>query len=159
MVVPLAGRWVAAAAGAALVLTAWARRGARGDRVRRRRDRPDNRRPADRLPAGPVRGVQPEGNRGGAAERAGRRPVLGAGTACAHPLRPGFGRLGNRCSARAVRPVATLGRRRGGEPHHLPAAGALPLTPAAVILGDRAAGRAGFRRADPDTVPRLRARR
>ena len=29
--------------------------------------------------------------------------------------------------ARPVRPVGTLGRRRGGEPHHLPAAGPVPL--------------------------------
>ena len=71
---------------------------------------------------------------------------------------PGVGRLDHRYAARSVRPVGTLGRRRDGEPHHLPAAGAVPLTPAAVILGDRAAGRAGFRRADPDAVPRLARR-
>ena len=39
----------------------------------------------------------------------------------------------------------------------LPAAGTVPLTQAAVILGDRAAGGAGFRRAVPDAIPGNRA--
>ena len=51
--------------------------GAGGDRLPGRGDRPGDRHAADRLPADPVRGVQPQGDRGGAAERAGRLPVLG----------------------------------------------------------------------------------
>jgi hypothetical protein len=40
-------------------------------------DRPGDRDPADRLSADAVRGVQPQGDRGDAAERAGRGAVLG----------------------------------------------------------------------------------
>jgi hypothetical protein len=98
MVVPLVGRSLAAVAGALLVLTAWASiigtlmvpRAITSwltrwtDRIvngafrlvtgviddHQLHDRPDDHRAADRLPADSVCGVQPEGNRGGAAERA-----------------------------------------------------------------------------------------
>jgi hypothetical protein len=54
--------------------------------------------------------------------------------------------------ARSVRAVGKLGRRRGREPHQLPGAGPVPLAGTAVVLGDRAAGGAGFRRAVPGPV-------
>src|SRR6266542_6760741 len=111
----------------------------------------------DRLPADAVRGVQPEGNRGDAAERAGRGAVLGPRTAGTHPLRAGIGRVDTRYSARSVCPVGTLSSRRHGKPHHLPAAGAIPLAPAAVLLGDCAAGGAGLRRPVPGVVPQGRS--
>ena len=122
-----------------------------------RGDRPGDRHAADRLPADPVRGVQPQGDRGGAAERAGRRPVLGPGTAGAHPLRAGFGHVDPGHDAGAVHRVGTLGRRRRREPHHVPAAGPVPLAAAAVVLGYLAAGRAGLGRAVPGPVPQGRA--
>jgi hypothetical protein len=54
--------------------------------------------------------------------------------------------------AGSVRAVGKLGRRRGREPHHLPGAGPVPLAGTAVVLGDRVAGGAGFRRAVPGPV-------
>src|SRR6266487_1780281 len=52
--------------------------------------------------------------------------------------------------------MGTLGCRRHGKAHHLPAAGAVPLAPAAVVLGDCAAGGAGLRRPVPGAVPQSR---
>ena len=109
--------------------------------------------PADRLPADAVRGVQPQRDRGGAAERAGRGAVLGPGASGTHPLRAGIRHLDHRYAARPVCPVGTLGGRRHGKPYHLPAAGAVPLAPAAVLLGNCAAGGAGLRRPVPGAVP------
>ena len=59
--------------------------------LHRRRDRPGHHHAADRLPAHPVRGVQPEGNRGCAAERPRRCPVVGPGVAGPYALRARFG--------------------------------------------------------------------
>ena len=70
----------------------------------------------------------------------------------------GSGRVHHRHHAGPVRPVGTLGRRRRRKPHDLPAAGAVPLAAAKVILGHRAAGRAGFRRAVPVALAQGRAR-
>ena len=47
----------------------------------------------DRLPANVVRGLQPPGDRGSAAERARRRAVVGAGVVVAYPLRTGIRRV------------------------------------------------------------------
>src|ERR1700761_6453593 len=116
------------------------RGGAGGDRVPGRGGRPADHHTPDRLPADPVRGVQPPGNRGGAAERAGRGSVLGPGIAGAHALRAGIGHLNPGYDAGSVRRLGTLGRRRHREPYHLPAARPVPLPYAAVVMGDRAAG-------------------
>ena len=59
----------------------------RRDRFPGRGDRAGDPSAADRLPADLVRGVQPPGDPGGPAQRAGRGAVVGAGTAFAHPLR------------------------------------------------------------------------
>ena len=53
------------------------RGGAGGDRFPRGGDRAGDLDPADRLPADPVRGVQPPRDSGGPAEQAGRDPVVG----------------------------------------------------------------------------------
>ena len=129
------------------------RDGAGGDRFPGRGDRAGDPRAADRLLADPVRGVQPPGDSGGSAQRAGRDAVVGPGTAGAHPLRAGNRGIDSGYAAGSVRAVGKLGRRRRGEPHHLPGAGAVPLTGSAVVLGDRVAGRAGLRRAVPGLSP------
>ena len=135
------------------------RGGAGRDRVPGRRDGPGDPHPADRLPADPVRGVQPPGDRGGAAERTGRLPGLGPGAAGPNLLRAGLGHVDPGYDARAVRPMGTLGLRRGREPHHVPAAGAVPLAAAAVVVGDLAAVGPGLGRAVPGAVPHGRAGR
>ena len=48
-------------------------------------------------------------------------------------------------------------RRRGGKPHHLPNAGAVPLARRAVVMGDIPARRAGLRRAVPGALAGIRA--
>src|SRR5262249_42380182 len=60
---------------ARVLRAAW--RGALGVRVRGGDDRPGDHHAADRLPADPVCGVQPEGNGGGAAERPAGVPSWG----------------------------------------------------------------------------------
>ena len=87
------------------------RSGARGDRVPGRGDRPGDRHAADRLPADAVLGVQPQGDRGGAAERAGRFPVLGPGTAGADTLRAGIGHVDARYDARLCTQSGNAGLR------------------------------------------------
>ena len=104
-----------------------------------------------------VRGVQPEGDRGRLAERAGRHPVLWPGTAGADALRTGIGSVVHRHSAGPLRPVGTLGRGRRGKPHHLPAARPVPLARRAVVLGDGDARRAGLRGAVPGALTKIRA--
>ena len=52
-------------------------------------------------------------------------PCLGPGAAGAHPLRAGIGHVDPGHDADAVRPVGTLGGRRGREPHHIPVPGPL----------------------------------
>src|SRR4029453_11407624 len=83
--------------GRVLAVHPWVRGAGRGcaggDRVRRRGDWSGDRDPADCLSADFVRGVQPQGDGGVAAERAGWGAVLGPGTAGTHPLRAGIWEL------------------------------------------------------------------
>ena len=125
--------------------------------VRAQRDHHDH--PADLLPAHAVRGVQPQGERDLAADRPGREPVLGPRAAGPDALRARLGPVDHRHAARTVRAVGGLGGRPGREPHHVPAAGPLPLAQAAELLGGVAAGGARLGRALPVAVPRVGARR
>jgi hypothetical protein len=111
------------------------RDGACGDRFPGRGNRAGDPHPADRLPADPVRGVQPPGDPGGPAQRAGRGAVVGPGTAGAHLLRAGHRGIDAGYDAGPVRAVGKLGGRRGREPHHLPGAGPVPLPRTAVVPG------------------------
>ncbi len=89
----------------------------------------------------------------------GGRAVLGPGTAGPDALRAGLRAVHHRHPARPLRAVGALGRRHRGKPHHVPAAGPVPLAPAAVLLGDRAAIGARFGRDVPGGVPGGRAHR
>ena len=72
-------------------------------------DRDRHRHPADRLPADPVLGVQPPRDRDRAAQRAGRGPVVGPGTAGPDPLRAGLGGVDHRHPARPLRGSGSAG--------------------------------------------------
>ena len=76
-------------------------------------------------------------------------PALGA-----HALRTGNGHVDHRQPARSVRNLGALGRRRGREPHRLSAPGAVPLAPAAVVVGYLVAGGARLRRPVSGALPR-----
>ena len=72
---------------------------------------------ADRLPAYPLLGVQPARDRGGAAERPGRRPVLGPGAAGPHPLRAGLGHVDRSTPCPTCTRSGSAGPRTSAESH------------------------------------------
>ncbi len=100
-----------------------------------------------------VLGVQPAGDRGGPAERQGRRTELGARAARPHALRPRLGRLhrSTRCPTFTRTGSAGPPTSPRATPRTCRWSGSGP--PAAVVLGDRAAGGPRLRGADPVAEP------
>ncbi len=124
------------------------------DRLHRRLQRPPGDRPADRLPAHPLRRLQPPRTGGDPAPVPGRRARLGPGTA--RPAVPG----GHRDRPPPALPGLGAPRRRPRrEPLQLPGADLLPLPAAQPQLGGRTDRRHGRRRRPPGDLPAHRPAR
>ena len=97
-----------------------------GDRLRRGVHRTGRRRPADRIPAHAVLGVQPPRDRGDAADLARRSAGVGTGDPRPDPVR--HRRRGRGSGARqAVRQLGAMVRRGGRVAHHLSRPGPVPV--------------------------------
>ena len=109
-----------------------------GARLRRRGHRTGRHRPADRLPAHPVRRLQPPGTGGHPAAVPGPGADLGTGAPG-----PAVARRHRDRAARAVPVLGAARRGHGGEPLHVPRAAGLPLTAPVPQLAGRTGRRDG----------------